>query len=73
MTIRIENIVEYTDFRPPNKRVLMLEVHYRTGKEYRGVIHLDKAGATRESIIAAVKEAASLPEMMIGEKLTETK
>jgi hypothetical protein len=71
MTIKIENILEYTDFRAPNKRVLMLEIHYVTEKDYYGTVRIEKQGATKESIAAAVKDAAALPESLIGEKLAK--
>jgi hypothetical protein len=69
MTSTIDNIVEFTDFKPPNKRVLMLEVHYTTGKGYSGVVYLPKDGATKESIGAAVTAAGALAEDVIGTKI----
>jgi len=67
MSVKIENIVETTDFRAPNRRVAMLDVHYVTDKGYRGVVVLEKAGATPESITAAVIEAAKIPDGLIGQ------
>lgn len=67
MSVKIENIVETTDFRAPNKRVAMLEVHYISDKGYRGSVLLEKAGATTESITAAVLDAAKIPDGLIGQ------
>ncbi len=70
MTIKIENIVEFTDFRTPNQRVAMLEVHYVTDKNYRGVVTVEKIGSTKETITAAVKEAAAVPDGLIGTSIS---
>jgi hypothetical protein len=69
--VKIENIVETTDFRAPNKRVAMLEVHYLTEKGYRGSTILEKEGATKESIIEAVKKALSVPDSLIGQTIAK--
>ena len=71
MSAKIESIVEYTDFRTPTKRVAMIEVHYSTDKGYKGVVHLEKQGATKESISAAVMEAAKIPDEMIGARVSK--
>jgi hypothetical protein len=69
--VKIENIIETTDFRAPNKRVAMLEVHYLTDKGYRGSVLLEKEGASKESIIEAVKKASSVPDSLIGQTIAK--
>jgi hypothetical protein len=69
MSVKIENIIERIDYVAPNKRVIMLEVHYVTDKQYRGVVDVEKQGATKASISAAVAEAAALPDDLIGSKV----
>ena len=49
----------------------MLEVHYSTDKGYKGVVHLEKQGATKESVSAAVMEAAKIPDEMIGARVSK--
>jgi len=71
MTVRIENIIHYTNFRKDGRRIPMLEVHYVTTKGFEGVVHVEETGATKASVTAAVLEAAALPDEMIGAKLTE--
>jgi len=67
MSVKIEDIIEITDFRPPNKRIAMLDVHYQTDKGYRGSVIIEKTGATPESITAAVIDAAKIPDGLIGQ------
>jgi len=69
MSVKIENIVETTDFRAPNRRVAMLEVHYLTDKGYRGSVTVEKTGATTETITAAVIDAAKIPDGLIGQTI----
>jgi len=69
MSVKIENIIHYTNFRKDGKRVPMLEIHYVTGKGFEGVVHLEETGATKESIIAAVTKAAALPDSLIGAEI----
>jgi hypothetical protein len=69
MSVKIENIVHYQNFRKDGKRVPMLEVHYTTSKGFEGVVHLEEQGATKESITAAVLKVAALPESLIGAEL----
>ena len=66
MSNKIENIVGYTEFRLPNQRVEMLEVHYLTPKGYRGVVRTEKTGSTVKSISAAVDADALVPDSLIG-------
>lgn len=66
MANKIEDIVSYTEFRPPNKRVEMQEIHYVTPKGYRGIVRLEKAGSTVKSISAAVDADALIPDSLIG-------
>jgi len=69
--VKIENIIEQTDFRAPNKRVAMLEIHYVTEKGYRGSVLVEKDGSTKETVIEAVKKASSVPDSLIGQTIAK--
>ena len=69
MGFTIKNIIHTFTFEEPNRKVAMLEVHYVTDNDYRGVVNIPEAGATKESIIAAVQKAAALPDSLIGQNI----
>lgn len=73
MDITIRNIIHTFTFQEPNKKVPVLEVHYVTDNDYTGVVNVPEAGATDETIFAAVRKAAALPSSLMGKVITGKK
>ncbi len=66
MAVTIDRLIPHEDFEPPNTRIRNIEVFYTSEKGYKGSIHVKEAGATKETINKAVKEAAAFADSLIG-------
>jgi len=70
MKITIGKPVDVTEFKRDGTQIAWYEIPFTTENGYEGRVRVLKAGATMDSIMQAVKDAATVPAGLIGLEIT---